>query len=152
MKFDLSMHSSPAAHFSWSRVRDRGRWIRGWRDEPLSAQFRSGSRRGNVRLLFETLHDFGVRLKNPFALVRARLERPVVVIEGAAEHDAVVTGKHIACGQIAVINLGLRYQNLQLSAHGPEFLVAKQSVRAEAGAVKNNSLRQAHHLMTIAQL
>ncbi len=73
----------------------------------------------------QPIHYFFVRSQNPIALIRSRFERPVAVIEGAAEHNPVVPREHIAGGQIHIINLRLRYQNLQLAAHRPEFLIVE---------------------------
>src|SRR6185369_10713942 len=75
-----------------------------------------------------------------------------VVVPGATEHDAVTSRKHVTAAQIAVVDLWLRQQYLQLATHRTKLLVVKQGARAKPGAVEYHRLRQSRDLVSALEL
>src|SRR6266536_3745561 len=86
---------------------------------------------------FESFHYLGMRFKDFGCLLGLGGEGPVFVVPGAAEDDAVAARKHVrASAQVTVVNLRLRQQHFQLTAHRNEFLVTKERSCTQSGTVK----------------
>src|SRR6185369_16447985 len=77
---------------------------------------------------------------------------PVAVVPRAAENDAVAPRKHVAAAEVAIVDLGLRQQDFELTTHRLEFRIIKQLARTESGAVENNRLAQPRDLTPAAKL
>src|SRR5262245_15447217 len=92
-----------------------------------------------------------MRLKDLSCLFRPRREGPVVVIKGTAQNEPSSAWEHIASTQVTVVNLWLRQQHFQLTAHGTQFLIAKKLAGAQSCAVEDDRLRQTHNLFTTAE-
>ena len=90
--------------------------------------------------------------ENAVRLLGIWCERPVTVVPRAAENDAVATRKHVAGAQVAIINLGLRQHDLELTANRNQLFVVKQRARSETGAVENNGLAKPRDLAPAAKL
>src|SRR6185369_5147803 len=75
-----------------------------------------------------------------------------VVVPGATEDDAVTSRKHVTAAQIAVVDLRLRQQYLQLTTHRTKLLVVKQRARAKPGAVEHYRLSQSRDLSSAFEL
>src|SRR4051812_33995875 len=74
------------------------------------------------------------------ALDRRRLGRrvPHVLLERAAQHDAVGARKHVAgASGVGVANLRLRLEDGELAAHWLKDLVPEQFAAAKSGAVED---------------
>src|SRR2546423_4754133 len=80
--------------------------------------------------------------ENSSSLCRLRRKRPIAVIKSASQNNSIAARKHIAAGQITIVNLRLRQEDFQLAAYWFQLFIAKDRFRAEARAVENDSLRQ----------
>ena len=92
-----------------------------------------------------------MHIEDARGLFRSRRERPIVVIESAAENYSVAAREHITAAQVTVINLSLRHQHLELATHRAQLLIIKQGARAQARAVEDDGLRQAHDFFMAAK-
>src|SRR5712675_32959 len=73
------------------------------------------------------------------------------MIESAAENYSVAAREHITTAQIAVVDLRLRHQHLELATHRAQLLIIEQCARAKARAVEDDWLRQAHDFFMAAK-
>src|SRR5687767_11435619 len=103
-------------------------------------------------LRLEAFHYFRVSADYVVPLIDPRQKRPIVVIESAAQHDAVMPRKHVAGPQVAVIDLWLWQQYCQLAANRSKFLIIEEGTCAEACAIEDNALRQTHEFPSFAKL
>jgi len=80
----------------------------------------------------DTLFGFGVGIQGPD-----------IVLVGAAQHDAVMAGKHVAVAEeCSVVDRWLGQQDCELSFYGTELLVFKQRARAQTSAVDDCGLAE----------
>lgn len=68
-------------------------------------------------------------------------EGPVLWIKSTAEDDAVGAWEHVAGSNVSVVDLGLRHQDLELSARRYQLFVAEERPGAEPAAVEDNGRR-----------